>query len=51
MDTVTLISAIPGLLAAADAELEIDLRAVLACDDDFAPAGHLHGGPRRMAWA
>jgi hypothetical protein len=40
MDTVTLIrSAIRGLLAVADAELEAELRAVLARDDDYAAAG------------
>ena len=40
MDTVTLIrSAIRGLLAVADPELEAELRAVLARDDDYARAG------------
>jgi hypothetical protein len=40
MDTVTLIrSAIRGLLNAADAELEIKLRAVLRREDDYAVAG------------
>ena len=40
MDTVTLIrSAIRELLKAADAELEAELRAVLARDDDYGSAG------------
>jgi hypothetical protein len=40
MDTVTLIrSAIRGLLHAADAELETQLRAVLRREDDYAVAG------------
>lgn len=40
MDTVTLVrSAIRGLLKAADADLEPELRAVLARDDDYAAAG------------
>jgi hypothetical protein len=40
MDTVTLIrSAIRGLLKAADSELEVRLRAVLARDEDYAAAG------------
>jgi hypothetical protein len=40
MDTVTLVrSAIRGLLKAADAELERQLRAVLARDDDYTVAG------------
>ena len=40
MDTVTLVrSAIRGLLKAADAELEAELRALLARDDDYAAAG------------
>ena len=40
MDTVTLIrSAIRGLLKAADTELESQLRAVLAREDDYAAAG------------
>ena len=40
MDTVTLIrSAIRGLLAACDRDLEAVLRAVLARDDDYASAG------------
>jgi hypothetical protein len=40
MDTVTLIrSAIRGLLAACDAELERELRGVLARDDDYRTAG------------
>ncbi|MCA1671088.1 MAG: transposase [Actinobacteria bacterium] len=40
MDTVTLLrSAIRGLLGAADPELETELRAVLARDDDYAAAG------------
>jgi hypothetical protein len=40
MDTVTLIrSAIRGLLKAADAELEAQLRSRLARDDDYASAG------------
>ncbi len=40
MDTVTLVrSAIRGLLKAADAELEQQLRAVLARDDDYIAAG------------
>lgn len=40
MDTVTLIrSAIRGLLAACDAELEGELRGLLARDDDYASAG------------
>ncbi|MCA1681757.1 MAG: transposase [Actinobacteria bacterium] len=40
MDTVTLIrSAIRGLLAVADAELETELRAVLAREDDYRVAG------------
>jgi len=40
MDTVTLIrSAIRGLLKAADEDLEAQLRAVLARDDDYASAG------------
>jgi len=40
MDTVTLIrSAIRGLLGAADAELETELRAVLAREDDYRVAG------------
>jgi Transposase domain (DUF772) len=40
MDTVTLIrSAIRGLLKAASSELEAELRAVLARDDDYAAAG------------
>jgi hypothetical protein len=40
MDTVTLVrSAIRGLLKAADADLEPQLRAVLARDDDYAAAG------------
>lgn len=40
MDTVTLIrSAVRGLLKAADAELEAQLRAVLKRDDDYAGAG------------
>jgi hypothetical protein len=40
MDTVTLIrSAIRGLLKVADSELESQLRAVLARDDDYAAAG------------
>jgi hypothetical protein len=40
MDTVTLIrSAIRGLLKAADTDLESQLRAVLARDDDYAAAG------------
>ena len=40
MDTVTLVrSAIRGLLAACDAELEAQLREVLARDDDYRSAG------------
>ena len=40
MDTVTLVrSAIRGLLAACDSELEQQLRAVLARDDDYRSAG------------
>jgi hypothetical protein len=40
MDTVTLVrSAIRGLLKAAEAELEAELRAVLARDEDYASAG------------
>jgi hypothetical protein len=40
MDTVTLVrSAIRGLLKAADSDLERELRAVLARDDDYAAAG------------
>jgi len=40
MDTVTLVrSAIRGLLKAADAELEAELRAGLVRDDDYATAG------------
>ena len=40
MDTVTLIrSAIRGLLGAADAQLETEMRAVIARDDDYAAAG------------
>ena len=40
MDTVTLIrSAIRGVLAACDRELEVQLRDVLARDDDYASAG------------
>ena len=40
MDTVTLIrSAIRGVLAACDSELEAELRGVLARDDDYASAG------------
>ena len=40
MDTVTLIrSAIRGLLAACDSELERELRGVLVRDDDYASAG------------
>lgn len=40
MDTVTLIrSALRGLLAAADPELEAELRAVLAGGDDYASSG------------
>ena len=40
MDTVTLIrSAIRGLLKAADAQLESELRAVLSGDDDYRSAG------------
>lgn len=40
MDTVMLVrSAIRGLLAACDSELEAELRAVLARDDDYASAG------------
>jgi hypothetical protein len=40
MDTVTLIrSAIRGLLAVADEKLEVELRAVLARDDDYARSG------------
>lgn len=40
MDTVTLVrSGIRGLLKAADSDLEAELRAVLARDDDYAAAG------------
>ena len=40
MDTVTLVrSAIRGLLSVCDAELEAELRAVLARDDDYRDAG------------
>jgi hypothetical protein len=40
MDTITLIrSAVRGLLAAADAELAVALRAVLSSGDDYASAG------------
>jgi len=40
MDTVTLIrSAIRGLFAAADSDLEAELRGLLARDDDYATAG------------
>ena len=40
MDTVTLIrSAIRGLLGAADAQLETELRAVIAREDDYRVAG------------
>jgi hypothetical protein len=40
MDTVTLVrSAIRGLLRAADSETEVQLRAVLARDDDYRAAG------------
>jgi hypothetical protein len=40
MDTVTLVrSAIRGLLGAADAELEAELRAALSSEDDYAVAG------------
>jgi hypothetical protein len=40
MDTVTLVrSAIRGLLRAADGEIEAELRAVLARDDDYRAAG------------
>ena len=40
MDTVTLVrSAIRGLLKAADADLETELRGVLARDDDYTAAG------------
>ena len=40
MDTVTLVrSAIRGLLKAADADLELQLRAVLTRDDDYMVAG------------
>ena len=41
MDTVTLIrSAIRGLLAAADRDLEAELRGLLARDDEYASAGN-----------
>ena len=40
MDTVTLVrSAIRGLLKAADRDLQVELRAVLVRDDDYAAAG------------
>jgi hypothetical protein len=43
MDTVTLIrSALRGLLAVADTELEAELRAVLASGDDYASSGKPH---------